>query len=195
MKKNTSSVFSRPVSVSAATTIGKTFVSLGEVLPAEFEQQFGRLNMEWGSLDYVMRITCKRLEGVNIGSDRGKKIMQCANHGTIISWLNTATNQNKEIDDSTRQRLEDILKDIGTERNAGLYGRRNAILHSFWTFSPECQLVRQRVGTDEWRQPVAVTQEELSKLCGDIREVWQGLLRLTEPLLNPVEPKTSRNQC
>jgi hypothetical protein len=184
-KDNSSSIFAPTVSVSAATAVGTTFICLGEALPAECEQQFGRLNMEWGSLDYVMRIACKRLEGVSIESDKGQKIMQCANHGAIVNWLKTAIDGHKHIDDVARRRLKEIVDKIGTERNAGLYGERNKILHSFLTFSPEGQLVRQRVGTHEWRQPVAVAQEEFSKLYDDIREVWPGLLRLTEPLLNP----------
>jgi hypothetical protein len=148
-----SSAFSPSVEVSAAAQTETRLIHLGDSLPSEYEAHFGRLNIEWGSLDYAIRLACKRIEGLGLETDEGRKIMELWLHKDILDRLKKAAESDTRLNKSVQSELANLIGRIGTRKDKGhLYDRRDMILHSFWAVSPE---------------------------------VWQGLLRLTEPVLNP----------
>ncbi len=152
-----------------------------EKIPDQIVRLVGEVVVGWNALDYAMRLSAKRLEGVALQSDRGRTIMSESGHGKVISILRTSISRSPTTE-SVRQSLELLLIEIGAKRDEGLYGRRNRLVHSLWTISPDGGVLRRRVGTDEWVDVHPVGEDEIATLVSRIRDVAHQLLQHTQQI-------------
>jgi hypothetical protein len=143
--------------------------------------KLGHLTAAWSTLDYILRLALKRLEGISMNApkspaekDRIDDIFGGLTHGQLITELK------KAVAAKPVAGLETLIDHIGASRSGpGLYARRNTIVHAIWAVTPDGKAFQQRIGAKDWRQALQIKNSDIDVLIGDIRKTMGKIHSLT----------------
>jgi hypothetical protein len=143
--------------------------------------KLGELTAAWSTLDYVLRLAIKRLEGISMNAPQSPAekqridvIFGGLNHTQLIAELK------KALAAKPVAGLDALIDQIGASRSGpGLYARRNTIVHALWAVTSDGKAFQQRIGAKDWRQAMRIKNSDIEVLIGDIRKTMEEIDRLT----------------
>jgi hypothetical protein len=152
----------------------------------DLHEKLGRLTATWSTLDAMLRLALKRLEGLSIKfpknpdeEDRIEVIFGRLTHGPLVEQLE------KAIARKPIAGLKPLIDAIGRDSSGtGLYARRNDAIHALWVKTRDGKSFQQRIGNKKWRKPLRMTGTTIENLIDEIQKTQKEIDRLTKPLLS-----------
>lgn len=129
-----------------------------------------QLNVVWATLDYILRLVLKRIEGLsmlnpqnNTEQDRIEKIFGNLSHGSLIDQINSGLPTSRIT--VNMHVIQSLINKVGRDRSGtALYARRNTYIHALWAQTSDGQVLRQRIGCTEWRMSIHFSANDIQTL-------------------------------
>lgn len=131
-----------------------------------------RLQGAWLSLDFVLRLALIRKRGLSLNTPQSERVFAIRPHHVLIQKLLDAYSA------AHPQLVQQLMKITGPE---GIRDQYRRFIYTLWTLDPSCGgRIRDRIGQDEWRNPIPCTPPQIETLIADIENTAYTIEALTK---------------
>jgi hypothetical protein len=150
-----------------------------DVYPDGFLEALGRLEVEYGRAEYLLKLVYKQLHGRSFSE--GMELAEGHRQFTTLSEETKKTAQKRLTDPRQRDKLCDVIDELQEQARD-----RNDMIHAMWHATDDGKMQRTRIERDkktsklDWSKSIVLETRHVKVLAGRLRITWEWLHQLRQ---------------